>query len=170
MGPFRLLDLIGLDVDLAIDRAADEAFGGRDAASRRPRSSAGSSTRDASAASAARASTTTRLRRRRARRPATPARDAGPTPARTPAAIVERLELAVINEAYRAVEDGVALPPVIDEAMRLGAGHPAGPFERVDAIGLRRVVERLRHLDAATAERSGDQYRVAPLLWHMATV
>jgi 3-hydroxybutyryl-CoA dehydrogenase len=84
-------------------------------------------------------------------------------------AIVERLELAVINEAYRAVEDGVALPPVIDEAMRLGAGYPAGPFERLDAIGLRMVVERLRHL-ATTVEGSGDQYRVAPLLWHMATV
>jgi 3-hydroxybutyryl-CoA dehydrogenase len=87
-----------------------------------------------------------------------------------PAAIVERLELAVINEAYRAVEDGVALPPAIDEAMRLGAGHPAGPFERLDVIGLRTVVERLRRLADTTAARSGDQYRVAPLLWHMATV
>ena len=85
-------------------------------------------------------------------------------------AIVERLELGVINEAYRAVEDAVALPPAIDEAMRLGAGHPAGPFERVDAIGLRRVVERLRALTQATNPGSGDQYRVAPLLWQMATV
>ena len=60
------------------------------------------------------------------------------------AAIVERLELAVVNEAYRAVADGLAAPSVIDEALRLDAGFPRGPFEIVDELGLRHVVERLQ--------------------------
>jgi len=84
-------------------------------------------------------------------------------------AIVERLELATVNEAYRVVEDGLALPPAIDAAMR-AAGYPRGPFEVVDALGLRTIIDRLRAIEAETGERSGDQYRVATLLWQMATV
>lgn len=86
------------------------------------------------------------------------------------AAIVERLELGVINEAYRAVEDGLASPPLIDAAMRDVAGHPLGPFEQVDRLGLRPVIERLRAIHAVTEERSGDQYQVATALWQLATV
>ncbi len=44
--------------------------------------------------------------------------------------IVERIELAIVNEAYRARDEGVAGEADIDRALRLGAGHPAGPFER----------------------------------------
>jgi 3-hydroxybutyryl-CoA dehydrogenase len=172
MGPFRLLDLVGLDVDLAIDERLTDGFG--------------SATRFEPPSLQRRLVEDGRLGRkngigfyeypgdpepRLAPLPLPAALGAeGPSVALDPASVVERIELAVINEAYRAVEDGVALPPVIDEAMRLGAGHPAGPFERLDAIGLRTVVERLRHLSETTATRSGDQYRVAPLLWHMATV
>jgi 3-hydroxybutyryl-CoA dehydrogenase len=170
MGPFRLLDLIGLDVDLAIDERLTEAFGG--------------ATRFAPPELQRRLVEQGRLGRKSGLGFYAYSPDGAPRPAPSPAAvgmtapgaeidpaaIVERIELAVINEAYRAVEDGVALPPVIDEAMRLGARHPLGPFERLDAIGLRTVVERLRALSAVTASRSGDQYRVAPLLWHMATV
>ena len=170
MGPFRLLDLIGLDVDLAIDERLTEGFGG--------------ATRFEPPSLQRRLVEDGRLGRKSGigfyeypadtapRLAPLPTADSveGPNAQLEPAGIVERIELAVINEAYRAVEDGVALPPVIDEAMRLGAGHPAGPFERLDAIGLRTVVERLRHLSEATAPRSGDQYRIAPLLWHMATV
>ena len=43
--------------------------------------------------------------------------------------------------------DGVASPADIDMALRLGAGHPSGPFERVDAMGGPAVVlARLRAL------------------------
>ena len=51
------------------------------------------------------------------------------------AAVVERIVAAVANEACRAVDDGVAAEADIDLAMRLGAGHPLGPFERVAATG-----------------------------------
>ena len=47
----------------------------------------------------------------------------------------ERIVLAIVNEAYRAVGEGVADPSDVDLALRLGAGHPSGPFERVAAFG-----------------------------------
>ena len=84
--------------------------------------------------------------------------------------IVERLELAIINEAYRAVEEGVAAPPDVDIALRLGAGHPRGPFERVDELGLRHVVTRLHELHQGGSETAADQYAVTASLWQIATV
>jgi 3-hydroxybutyryl-CoA dehydrogenase len=48
---------------------------------------------------------------------------------------VERIVLAIVNEAYRALGDGVATAADIDLAMRLGAAHPQGPFEWVRANG-----------------------------------
>jgi len=49
--------------------------------------------------------------------------------------IVERITLAIVNEANRALGDGVASAADIDLAMRLGAAHPSGPFERTTALG-----------------------------------
>ena len=49
--------------------------------------------------------------------------------------IAERITLAIVNEAYRALGDEVATATDIDLALRLGAGHPIGPFERVDVLG-----------------------------------
>ncbi|MGH2467901.1 MAG: 3-hydroxyacyl-CoA dehydrogenase NAD-binding domain-containing protein [Candidatus Limnocylindrales bacterium] len=78
--------------------------------------------------------------------------------------IVERVELAIINEAYHAVGESVAGPADIDLALRLGANHPVGPFERAGQLGLRAVVQGLAKLEAAYGER----YRVAPALWQIA--
>ena len=52
-----------------------------------------------------------------------------------PAAIADRIELAIVNEAWRALGDGVAGRDDIDLAVRLGAAHPIGPFERTAALG-----------------------------------
>jgi 3-hydroxybutyryl-CoA dehydrogenase len=87
-----------------------------------------------------------------------------------PGRIVERLELAIVNEAYRVAEEGIATAPDIDRVMRLEAGHPQGPFEIVDRLGLRHIVARLRVLHEETRVISGDQYAVAMLLWQVATV
>src|SRR6185312_9236803 len=59
--------------------------------------------------------------------------------------LVERIELAIVNEAYRARDEGVAAEDDIDRALRLGAGHPAGPFEHWrDRGGADAIRERLR--------------------------
>ena len=43
--------------------------------------------------------------------------------------IRERILDAIADEARLAAAEGVATPDVIDLALRLGAGHPHGPFE-----------------------------------------
>jgi 3-hydroxybutyryl-CoA dehydrogenase len=80
--------------------------------------------------------------------------------------IVRRIELAIINEAYHAAGEGVAQPPDIDRAMKLGANHPNGPFQRAAALGLRHVVTGLRQLE----QRYGERFRVAPALWQIASI
>jgi len=50
--------------------------------------------------------------------------------------IVNRLLVPFLNDAVRAVEQGVASVPDIDQAMRLGCGHPMGPLTLLDFIGL----------------------------------
>jgi 3-hydroxybutyryl-CoA dehydrogenase len=50
-------------------------------------------------------------------------------------AIRERILAAIALEAHRALDDGVASEDDIDMALRLGAGHPLGPFERERAEG-----------------------------------
>jgi 3-hydroxybutyryl-CoA dehydrogenase len=47
-----------------------------------------------------------------------------------------RLGLALGLEAIRMVEEGVASPEDIDAAMREGYGHPMGPIELSDHVGL----------------------------------
>ena len=80
--------------------------------------------------------------------------------------IVRRIELAIVNEAYLAAGEGVAEPADIDRAMKLGANHPHGPFERAGQLGLRAVVEGLRELEL----QYGERFRVAPTLWQVASL
>lgn len=54
----------------------------------------------------------------------------------TPGFIVNRLLVPYLFEAYRMVERGDATIEDIDTAMKLGAGHPMGPFALSDYIGL----------------------------------
>merc|ERR1712107_306253 len=53
----------------------------------------------------------------------------------TPGFIVNRLLVPFLFEAVRMVERGDAKPEDVDVAMKLGAGHPMGPFELFDYIG-----------------------------------
>jgi 3-hydroxybutyryl-CoA dehydrogenase len=50
--------------------------------------------------------------------------------------IVNRINGMAVLEALRLLEKGVASPEDIDKAMRLGLGHPIGPFEFMDMVGL----------------------------------
>jgi 3-hydroxyacyl-CoA dehydrogenase len=64
------------------------------------------------------------------RRGSVAARFVTAAPAIADAAIRDRILEAIHAEAARAVADGVADPAAVDLALRLGAGHPEGPFER----------------------------------------
>eukprot|EP00758_Cryptobia_borreli_P006347 Tbor_TRINITY_DN5131_c0_g1::TRINITY_DN5131_c0_g1_i1::g.25874::m.25874/K00022/HADH; 3-hydroxyacyl-CoA dehydrogenase len=50
--------------------------------------------------------------------------------------IVNRLLIPQILEACRLVEAGVATIEDVDIAMKLGAGHPMGPFTLADSVGI----------------------------------
>src|SRR5450631_2422509 len=63
----------------------------------------------------------------------------GKVPVRTsdkPGFIVNRLLVPYLLDAIRAYEEGVGSIPDIDEAMKLGCGHPMGPFTLLDFVGL----------------------------------
>eukprot|EP00756_Hemistasia_phaeocysticola_P022576 Hpha_TRINITY_DN15843_c7_g3::TRINITY_DN15843_c7_g3_i1::g.187622::m.187622/K00022/HADH; 3-hydroxyacyl-CoA dehydrogenase len=53
----------------------------------------------------------------------------------TPGFIVNRLLVPYMMEAVRLLERGVASAKDIDTAMKLGAGHPMGPFTLADNVG-----------------------------------
>ena len=78
----------------------------------------------------------------------------------TPGFIVNRLLVPYLLEAIEMWERGEASLETIDAAMRLGAGHPMGPFEMYDLVGLD---GRLR-IQTYLAETLGERFRPSPLL------
>ena len=54
----------------------------------------------------------------------------------SPAFVVNRLLIPVLNEACFALDENLASSRDIDTAMKAGAGMPIGPFELADMIGL----------------------------------
>ena len=162
MGPFALMDLIGIDVNLAAARGLFEASG------RPPRLRPSPIQEELVAAG--------RLGRKsgegfyryaegRAVGPA-PRFAAGAGGHRAGAsadgeAIAERVILAIVNEAYRAFGDRVATQDDIDRAMQLGANHPFGPFEWARRTGVHEVAVMLDGL----SDEDSDTFRPAlPLL------
>jgi 3-hydroxybutyryl-CoA dehydrogenase len=162
MGPFELIDTIGLDVNLAVSRSVHEQFFGdpryRPHPIQRTLVDAGRLGRKAGGgfydydADGARTGAWSHL----ARRPD------GPPPERLDdRQIAARILAAIVNEAASAVAEGVASPEAIDTAMRLGTGYPSGPLEWGERIGLSHVVHTLDALHAAVPD---GRYRVVPLL------
>ncbi|WP_369220795.1 3-hydroxyacyl-CoA dehydrogenase family protein [Streptomyces sp. R39] len=64
-----------------------------------------------------------------------------------------RLGLALGLEAIRMVEEGVAAPEAIDDAMRLGYKHPMGPLRLTDLVGLDVRLAIAEHLHATLGDR-----------------
>ncbi|WP_247004182.1 3-hydroxyacyl-CoA dehydrogenase family protein [Halosolutus gelatinilyticus] len=64
-----------------------------------------------------------------------------------------RLGLALGLEAIRMVEQGVASPADIDEGMEIGYGHPMGPIELTDHVGLDVRLHIAEHLREELGER-----------------
>ncbi len=54
----------------------------------------------------------------------------------SPGFVVNRILCPMINEAVFALQEGLATAEEIDNAMKLGAGHPIGPLALADLIGL----------------------------------
>jgi 3-hydroxybutyryl-CoA dehydrogenase len=148
MGPFRLMDLIGIDINLAAARGLFEAF------DRAPRFRPSPIQESLVAAGHLGRKTGEGFYRYDEGRPIGPAAPfvAGlATPAATASAldaesIAERTILAIVNEAYRALGDRVASADDIDLAMRLGASHPFGPFQWAREMGLTEVAAMLDRL------------------------
>ncbi len=64
-----------------------------------------------------------------------------------------RLGVALGVEAVRMVEEGVASPRDIDNAMELGYNHPMGPLELTDVVGLDVRLDILEYLRTELGER-----------------
>jgi 3-hydroxybutyryl-CoA dehydrogenase len=54
----------------------------------------------------------------------------------TPGFVVNRLLVPYLLDAVRVLEGGIATREDIDEAMKLGCGHPMGPLTLLDFVGL----------------------------------
>jgi 3-hydroxybutyryl-CoA dehydrogenase len=78
--------------------------------------------------------------------------------------IVNFLLFPYLNDAVHMHEEGYGAPADIDAAMKLGCGHPMGPFELMDIVGLDVTFAILDSLHEEFRER---RYAPAPLLEHM---
>ncbi len=78
--------------------------------------------------------------------------------------IVNFLLFPYLNDAVRMHEEGYSTPQDIDAAMKLGCGHPMGPFALMDIVGLDVTYAILNSLHEEFRER---RYAPAPLLEHM---
>jgi 3-hydroxybutyryl-CoA dehydrogenase len=79
----------------------------------------------------------------------------------SPAFLVNRILLPMINEAVFALHEGIGSVADIDHAMKLGARHPMGPLELADFIGLDTCLSVMRVLHDGFAD---SKYRPCPLL------
>jgi 3-hydroxybutyryl-CoA dehydrogenase len=79
----------------------------------------------------------------------------------TPGGVGFRILAMLINEAVSGLQEGVASPHAIDQAMRLGTNYPLGPFEWSERLGLEEVLAGLQGLHD---ELGDDRYRPQGLL------
>lgn len=79
--------------------------------------------------------------------------------------IANLLLFPYLNEAVKLLEAGAASREDIDAAMRLGAGHPMGPLQLLDLVGLDSCAEILESLYRQFAEH---RYTPAPAFRHLA--
>jgi 3-hydroxybutyryl-CoA dehydrogenase len=162
MGPFVLMDLVGLDINLATARNLFAAFG-------KPTRFRPSPIQESLVEAGHLGRKTRRgfYRYDADGRPLGPASgfatrdpEGGPGSALDAAAISERVILAVVAEAWRALGDGVATADDIDLALRLGANHPFGPFAWTREAGPAEVALTLD----AFAREDDDTFRPAVAL------
>jgi 3-hydroxybutyryl-CoA dehydrogenase len=153
MGPFELIDLIGVDVNLEVARSFFEQ---RPLARWRPHPLQLRLVEEG------------RLGRKSGRGFYEYGEDgrrldqaaSEPDPA-TRRLVLERIAAGLVNEACFAAEERVAEPAEIDTAMTLGLNHPRGPFEWGRKLGAQRL---LALLDRLAGTLGDDAHAAAPLL------
>jgi 3-hydroxybutyryl-CoA dehydrogenase len=79
----------------------------------------------------------------------------------SPAFIVNRVLIPMLNEACFALQEGVGTAADIDAGCKLGLNHPMGPLELADFIGLDTV---LAIAEVLQREFGDDKYRPATIL------
>ena len=151
MGPFELLDLIGIDVNLEVARSFYRQRP-------EPRWEPHPIQEEMVEAGRLGRKTGAGFYEYRAGRKVEPVPPPGRRPP-DPGAIVERIVAQLVNEATFAADEGVAKPDDIDTAMRLGLNHPRGPFEWQRELGADVVVAVLNEL--AESQREPERYRPA---------
>ena len=164
MGPFELMDLVGIDTGLEISKSFyEQSFG---------------EPRWRPSPIAARYVAAGRYGRKSGRgyydyssdpyRPPDPDPDPNPNPPGADATVapavggvLERIVCQVINECAFALGEGVGSAQDIDTGMMLGLNYPRGPLAWADEIGLDHV---LAVLDGLWEEYREERYRPAPAL------
>ena len=164
MGPFELVDVIGLDVNLAVSESVWQAFG------RNPRYRPSPIQRVLVGAG------------RMGRKSDGGFYDYGPDGSRGApweglaaaggsaepldrAGIQDRILATIVNEAASAVEDRTATPESIDAAMTLGVNWPSGPLAWGERMGL---TDAVAILDGLAASAADDRYAVVAILRSLA--
>jgi 3-hydroxybutyryl-CoA dehydrogenase len=167
MGPFELIDLIGLDVNLSVARSF-YAQGGeperwRPSEIQETMVGEGLLGRKGGRGFYEYGGEGTHREADPDLGIAAPTLDPGELAKIDPAAveIVPRLIAQIANEMTFALEEQVGSPQDMNTAMRLGFNWPLGPVEFAELIGVERAVDLLEDLQA----KHGDAYRPAPGLF-----
>ncbi len=79
----------------------------------------------------------------------------------TPGFVSNRLLYALIGEAIRLLDSGVATKEDIDAVMKYGVQHPMGPFELADFIGLDIALSVMKYL---YGELKDEKYKPSPTI------
>lgn len=82
------------------------------------------------------------------------------TVADSPGFVINRLYLPLVNEAFFALETGLAGAEEIDRSCTRGLAFPLGPLAAADAFGLDILLDCMKTFH----KELGDKYRPAPLL------
>jgi len=163
MGPFELIDLIGLDVNLSVARSF-YAQGGEPERWRPSPIQEKLVGEGKLGRKSGEGFYTYAEKRHRPADPdlgiAAPTLDPAELTKIDPAGpeILPRLLAQIANEAAFALEEEVGSPGDMDTAMRLGFNWPRGPIELTELIGAERAVSLLEEL----RERNGEAYSPAP--------
>jgi 3-hydroxybutyryl-CoA dehydrogenase len=160
MGPFELMDLVGVDTGLEISKGFyEQSFGeprwrpspiaARYVAAGYHGRKSGRGYYDYS------------IDPYRPPDPAPPEGGADAKVAPTAGGVLERIVCQVINECAFALGEGVGTAQDIDTGMMLGLNYPRGPLAWADEVGLDHV---LAVLDGLWEEYREERYRAAPVL------